>query len=199
MTLRERIAAHGGQFHCHQIHAEENQKTVTFAHELLPPREATLPDVPGLKDFYGQFGGLRLYAHQDDAEEAAFHVAHPSEWAALEACYRGWVDDEEDDEFLPSSEGGYLVVGEEPATGNYLLVQQHGEGAGAVVLFDHDGFEFVELGDSLLDFVERALEPDGQALTAMASHMRFRTEGSDAQWWIVEMRDNGGRVVRTEV
>ncbi len=199
MTLRERIAAHGGQFFCHQIHAEENQKAVTFAHEVLPPQPATLPEVPGLKDFFDQFGGLRLFIHQDDTDEAAFRVAHPSEWAELEAYYRGWVDDEEDDEFLPSSEGGYLVVGEEPATGNYLLVQQTGDGAGAVVLFDHDGFEFVELGDSLLDFAERALQPDAQALTAMASHMRFRTEGSDAQWWIVEMRDNSGHVVSTEV
>lgn len=198
MTLKDRIAAHRGQFLCHQIHAEENQKTVDFAHEALPPEAASLPDVPGLKAFYEAFGELRLFTHQDDPEEAGFHIAGPADWSSLESEYRGWVDEEADDEFLPSSEGGPLVIGEVPMTGNFLLVVQSGDDAGAVLLFDHDGFELYELGSSLADFVERAITPDEQALTAMASHMRFRTEGSDAQWWLVEMRDSDGRVVRTE-
>ncbi len=198
MNLNDRITAHRGQFLCHQIHAEENQKTVDFAHEALPPEEASLPDVPGLKAFYDQFSELRLFTHQDDPEEAGFHIAAPADWSSLEAEYRGWVDEEEDDEFLPSSEGGPLVIGEVPMTGNYLLVVQSGDDAGAVLLFDHDGFELYELGSSLADFAERAITPDEQALTAMASHMRFRAEGSDAQWWLVEMRDSDGRVVRTE-
>lgn len=64
--------------------------------------------------------------------------------------------------------------------------------------FDHDGYEFVELGASLPDFVRRTLDLDAERLTEIASHMRFVLAAEQRQWWIDSMKDNRGNVIRTE-
>ena len=73
-----------------------------------------------------------------------------------------------------------------------------GADAGKVFEFEHDGFEFIERAPSLLAFLEQALVPGPGELAGMASHMRFRSPDSDAQWWIREMRDSQGRVVSVD-
>jgi hypothetical protein len=73
-----------------------------------------------------------------------------------------------------------------------------GEKHGFVFEFEHDGFEFIERASDIESFVYQLLDPSGPVLTGMASHMRF-IEGGDyaTQWWITEMRDNRGNLVRT--
>jgi len=73
-----------------------------------------------------------------------------------------------------------------------------GEKRGFVYEFEHDGFEFIECAPDIERFVYQVLDPSASALTAMACHMRFVEEEDYAtQWWITEMRDNRGNVVRT--
>jgi hypothetical protein len=65
--------------------------------------------------------------------------------------------------------------------------------------FDHDGFEFTHVADNLVDYVQRLLHLDSHALTHIASHMRFIDKNTGTQWWILEMNDNRGHRVRTDV
>jgi hypothetical protein len=65
--------------------------------------------------------------------------------------------------------------------------------------FDHDGFEFTHAADDLVDYVQRLLRLDSPTLANIASHMRFIDKNTGAQWWILEMSDNQGHRVRTDV
>ena len=201
-SLQAAVSAHTGTFRCVEINRRQNTKVVHFRHLGAPPQAALcVPDVPGLQPFYQTFESLTLYV--DDATgEAAYHIASPAQWADLDDDFRPWLDDLDDDEraeYLPNWIDECLVVGEIPHSGNYLLVPTSGPDAGKVVEFEHDGVEFLELGASLPDFVLKSLDLDATRLTAMASHLRFMTEGDDAQWWIEVLQDNRGNVVRTEV
>jgi hypothetical protein len=93
----------------------------------------------------------------------------------------------------------YLVVGEIPRSGNYLLVSSTGTRAGLVFEFEHDGYEFIELGASLPEFVAKMLDLDARQLTNIASHLRFTLPNEKRQWWIQELQDNRGNIIRTEV
>lgn len=137
----------------------------------------------------------------EQSGDAAYFVASPSQWSELDSYFRPWLDGLDEDEaadYLPTWIEDCIVVGEIPQSGNYLLVPTSGPDAGKVFEFEHDGFEFLELGASLPDFVERTLDVDSRRLTAMASHLRFVTPNEGRGWWINELRDNRGNVVRTE-
>ena len=199
--LRSEVEAHSGQFRCSEIHREKNAKTVRFRHVGTPPGDnSSLPDVMGLRDFYSTYGQLTLYLDEQSGD-AAYFLANPSQWQELDSEFRPWlecVDPDEADDCLPDWIGGCIVVGEIPRSGNYLLVPTAGPEAGKVIEFEHDGFEFIELGTSLPDFVARSLDLDTDRLTAIASHVRFIEAGDQRQWWIEEMTDNRGNVIRTE-
>lgn len=199
--LRDAVLAHGGEFACRQIHGGQGKKTVRFNHVVgARPVGFDLPDMPGLAGFYGTFGSLTLYLDEESGE-SAFHLAEPAQWPALQADFLSWLDgmgEDELEECMPSPLDGCIVVGEIPGSGNYLLVSTSGPDAGKVYEFEHDGFEFIERGRSLADFVQRALTPGSRELTGMASHMRFIAKGNGSQWWVTEMRDNLGRVVATD-
>lgn len=201
-SLQTAVGTHTGTFRCSQIHQKHNLKVVPFRHIGTPPNAThSMPNVPGLQPFYQTYEHLTLYVDEATGE-AAYHIASPSQWAALDNDFRPWLDDLDEDEradYLPPWIDDCIVVGEIPRTGNYLLVPASGSDAGKVYEFEHDGFEFIELGTSLSDFVLRALDPDARQLTAMASHLRFIADGDDAQWWIEELHDNRGKVVRTSV
>ena len=168
-SLRSEVQSHVGQFICSEIHSEKNTKAVSFRHAAIPPDpRVDVPDVQGLRDFYDTFARLTL----------------------------SFEDEEED--YRPDWIKNCLVVGEIPRSGNYLLVPAAGPYTGRVFEFEHDGFEFVELGQSLPDFVKRNLDLDTSRLTAIASHMRFVTPDENRQWWINELKDNRGNAVRTE-
>lgn len=199
--LRSEVEAHSGQFRCSEIHDQKNSKTVHFRHVGTPPgASSAVPDVRGLRDFYSTYGQLTLYLEQRSGD-AAYFLANPSQWQELESDFRPWldsVDPDEADDYLPEWISGCIVVGEIPRSGNYLLVPTAGPEAGKVFEFEHDGFEFNELGASLPDFVARSLDLDIGRLTAIASHVRFIEEGDKRQWWIEELTDNRGNVVGTE-
>lgn len=200
-SLRSAVQSHAGQFGCSEIHRHANTKTVQFRHAGSPPDpDADVPDVAGLRDFYGTFGDLTLYL-EEKSGDAAFFIASPAQWPALEDEFRPWLEgigEDEADEYLPAWINTCLVVGEVPHSGNYLLIPTTGPEAGKVYEFEHDGFEFIELGQSLPDFVARTLDLDTRRLTAMASHLRFINPDENRQWWIEELKDNRGNLVRTE-
>jgi hypothetical protein len=199
--LHSAVRSHTGHFLCEEIRQEGNTKAVPFRHLGAPP-DTTLvvPDLPGLKEFYGTFAHLTLYV-DEQSQDAAFFIASPSQWGELEGEFTPWLDglsDDEAAECLPGWIDDCIVVGEIPRSGNYLLVPASGPDAGKVFEFEHDGFEFLELGDSLPDFVVRTLDLDTRRLTAMASHLRFILAEESRSWWIKELRDNRGNIVRTE-
>lgn len=199
-ALRAAVEAHAGAFHCSEIHREANTRSVEFRHVGLPPdTTVSVPAVVGLQAFYATFSQLALYVDERSGD-TAFRVAHPAQWMELDGDFRPWVehlDEDEAAECLPAWINDCAVIGEVPHSGNYLLVPLAGPDAGKVFQFEHDGFEFVELGENLPDFVMRSLDPDVQRLSDIASHLRFIVPGEDRQWWIEEMRDNRGNVVRT--
>jgi len=200
-SLRSAVQSHIGEFACSEIHREENTKTVNFRHASSPPDpSSTVPDVQGLRDFYDTFAQLTLYL-EEESGDAAFFIASPSQWSELDSDFRPWlegIEEDEADDYLPNWIDDCLVVGEIPQSGNYLLVPTTGSDAGKLFEFEHDGFEFIELGRSLPDFVARTLDLDTSRLTAIASHVRFITPNENRQWWINELKDNRGNVVRTE-
>lgn len=200
-SLRRALASHTGEFACVEIHRAQHTRQVRFAHRYTEPDPGCpLPPVPGLREFYASVGSLTLYL-DDESGEAAYHIAPPACWPELDAGFRPWLDGLDADDaadFLPPWLAGCLVVGEIPRSGSYLLVPTQGRDAGRVFEFEHDGFEFLELGDSLADFVTRSLDLDTARLTGIAAHLRFVGD-TGRQWWIQEMRDNRGNVVRTEV
>lgn len=200
-SLRSEVQSHVGQFICSEIHSEKNTKAVSFRHAAIPPDpRVDVPDVQGLRDFYDTFAQLTLY-FEEESGDAAFFIASPSQWPELDSCFRPWlecIEEDEEEDYLPDWIKNCLVVGEIPRSGNYLLVPAAGPYTGRVFEFEHDGFEFVELGQSLPDFVKRNLDLDTSRLTAIASHMRFVTPDENRQWWINELKDNRGNAVRTE-
>ena len=199
--LNQAVLNHSGVFHCVPRGSIEGKRLVNFSHHYESPEPQTdVPDMGMLKEYYSIFGNLWLY-HHEDSGEAAFFIATPKHWEELREYFWGWieiVDDEERNEIVPSWVEDSITIGEIPSSGNYLLVPTTGEKAGYVFEFEHDGFKFIELGSSLINFIDKVLSPDSSALKAMASHMTFFEENSDIQWWIEEMQDNTGNVIRTD-
>lgn len=200
-ALHSALDSHTGHFVCEEIHREQNTKVVQFRHIGSPPISSiSVPEIPGIKEFYGIYDHLTMYVDEQSGE-AAYFLASPSQWSKLDGYFRPWLEGLDEDEIaecLPTWIDECIVVGEIPQSGNYLLVPTTGSDAGKVFEFEHDGFEFLELGSSLPNFVEHTLDLDSRRLTAIASHLRFITADDDRQWWIKELRDNRGNVIRTE-
>ena len=197
--LEKAVATHSGQFLCVCIRDREQSKTVEFHHRIEPQRDVDVPDIGRLRDFYDTFGGITFYVDPVSGD-AAKYIAPPSEWPGLEAGFAMWfdgMDEEEREEYLPGWVADCLVIGEEPRTGNYLLMPTTGEDAGRVFLFDHDGCEFSEAADDVVAYVEKLLVPDNRMLVEVATHMRFIVGDANIQWWIRDLRDNRGNAATT--
>ncbi|MFT7150885.1 MAG: hypothetical protein ACI82Q_002760 [Nonlabens sp.] len=199
-TLKERVQQHEGEFLCEAIGSEADTKVVKFTHLIEEPVDnVKVPQVGDIPDFYAAFGSLALF-FCPESDEAAFYIARPDEWPALEEDFSGWVDltDEDDQELLPAWFGDHFVVGEIPSSGNYLLIVTSGNETGSVYEFEHDGFEFIKLAASLDEFILKSLSPDVADFSAMASHLRFISNDYDQQWWAIELRTNDGKVLKNE-
>ena len=201
--LHRAIAEHTGTFLCERINKPQETKTVNFQHHIQPPAalDAPLPDVGQLPAFYATMGGVLLY-HEANTGDAARYIAPPAEWPTLQEAFEGWTEhlsDEEREEILPDWIPHCLVIGETPHSGNYILMATDGECAGQVFEFDHDGFEFTQVANDVVDYVQRLLRLDSPTLANIASHMRFIDRNTGVQWWILEMNDNQGHRVRTDV
>ena len=195
------VRQHAGTFLCEEIHKERNTKTVEFRHVVTAPTGIVgVPDVGDLREFYSTFGSILFYQDARSGD-AGKYIAPTSAWPELREYFSDWLDDLDDDEreeILPEWLETALVIGETPQSGNYILVATQGREAGYVFEFDHDGFEFVEEAHSISQYIERLLKPDGSKLTEIASHMRFIEGDPMVQWWIRELKDNRGHVVRTD-
>lgn len=198
--LKSAVESHRGTFLCERINQPAQTKLVHFAHAIGQPEpHAVVPAVGRLRDFVDTFGSVVFY---EDAVsgDAAVHLAAPADWPALDSDLRDWMEplgEDERAEILPAWAEHCLVIGEEPRTGNYLLMPVEGDEAGAVYLFDHDGYEFTREANDVIDYVQRLLAPDDRRLTGMASHMRFVEGDPMVQWWIREMHDNRGHKAST--
>jgi hypothetical protein len=200
-SLRASVQSHSGQFMCSEIHNEKNIRTVNFRHIGVPPDSSlSVPNIQGLQDFFETYAELTLY-FEEQSGEAAYFIASPLQWEELENDFRPWlngIEEGEIEDYLPNWVNNCLVVGEIPRSGNYLLVPISGSEEGKVFEFEHDGFEFIELGASVPDFVAKTLDLDTYRLSNIASHLRFITPNENSQWWIKELRDNRGNIIRTE-
>lgn len=198
--LFEDVVQHRGTFLCEEIRQETNTKLVYFSHVVQPAIDVNhLPNVGRLQDFYDTFASIIFYVDERSGD-AGKHIAAPSTWPELDTEFRGWIDhfgEEEKEEYLPEWIDNCLVIGEEPRTGNYLLMPTTGDCAGKVFLFDHDGYEFIEEAQDIIAYVEYMLKPDNQLLVGMASHMRFIEDGVPVQWWIRDLNDNRGNFATT--
>ena len=180
--LAAAVRSHGGEFHCVELGNTLNKKIVRFRHVVEDPAAVSVPTVGGLEEFYATFGALTLY-HDQDSDEAAFYIAAPDLWHELDGYFKVWhedMDETEREEYLPEWIDDYIVIGELPNTGNFLLMPLSGDSKGKVFEFEHDGFEFIEHADTLPAFVESRLDLDNAELLAMASHRRFVTPPSNA-------------------
>lgn len=196
-SLRSAVQAHTGVFTCSEINRKGSTKQVKFRHfGSVPELSHEVPAILGLQDFYATFGHLLMYV-DEQSDDAAYLIASPSQWQELDSHFRPWLEALEEDD-LPEWINDCIVVGEIPRSGNYLLLPATGPEVGKVFEFEHDGYEFLELGASLPDFVLRTLDLDSSRLTAIASHMRFILPDDRRQWWINELKDNRGNVIRTE-
>jgi len=198
--LESAVRNHAGQLFCERIHAPSETKVVDFRHVVDSPAPVEqLPSVGRLVDFYDTFGSVIFY-FDERSGDAAMHIASPSAWGELADEFGEWLtslSEQERAEVLPGWIDQCLVIGEEPQTGNYILMPTSGDSVGRVFLFDHDGFDFVDKAADVVAFVERLLAPDDSLLNEMASHLRFIEGDSAIQWWIRELRDNRGNVART--
>lgn len=196
--LANTVREHNGEFLCKQIRDEQNTRLVRFRHDATPPcRAGDIPDIGRLRDFYDTFGSILFY-YDAQSQDAARYIAPPSEWAELQDQCAGWIDMLDEDD-RPQWIGTGLVIGETPHSGNYILMAREGPSAGHVFELDHDGLVFTDAANDLVDYVEKLLALDAEKLTDMASHMRFVAGDPMVQWWIVEMRDNRGCVVRSAI
>lgn len=195
------VSNHSGVFGCVPRGNSAGSRFVDFSHRIEAPETvADIPDTGMLREYFSVFGNLWLY-HHEESGEAAFFIATPKHWVELRRYLLDWVeilDEDERDEIVPDWIDGCITIGEVPSSGNYLLVPTTGKDSGRVFKFDHDGFEFIEMGSDIIDFVKNALSPDSRALSEMASHMIFVDDKSDTQWWIEEMEDNAGNMIRTD-
>jgi hypothetical protein len=198
--LKQLISEHTGTFQCTIRGDGTRSKQVQFKHLCTPPTiNESLPNLGKLKEFYSQFGDLQLY-HDQNSDDSAYYIANPNQWDVLEYGFNQWIDsldEAEQEELLPNWIDAYLVIGEIANSGNYLLMPTKGNQSGHVIEFDHDGFEFTDLGSDITAAVVHLLNPDNVLLTCIASYMTFIDQGSFDQWWIEEMRDNYGNIVKT--
>ncbi|MDO3383978.1 hypothetical protein [Gilvimarinus algae] len=197
------LQMHSGEFLCHSLGVACVEREEGFQHILIAPQEpAWVSEVLEINEFFENIGSALLY-FCPQSEVAAFYLANPKEWRELEDGMFAWIevlDDDEKREVLPSWFGQHKVIGEVPASGNYLLCVESGAESGAIYIFDHNGLEFHKLVDSLREFILTALDPTPRFLSYMASFMRFVTHDNYGdQWWIKELRHSCGKVVSKEV
>lgn len=201
VELERSVLEHKGTFLCERIGKPAETRSVAFRHEVTPPRAGMpVPKLPGLIDFYDTFGSIIFY-FDDGSGDAAVYIAEPSQWQELKNSFSSWIDDMDEEEradLLPDWTATALVIGEEPHTGNYLLIPTEGSRPGAVFLFDHDGFEFSEQAKDLVEYASKLLDLKDRDLAMIATHMRFAEGDRTVQWWIRELSDTRGNVARTK-
>jgi hypothetical protein len=62
------------------------------------------------------------------------------------------------------------------------MMPTKGDESGKVFLFDHDGFEFVEMGADLGAFVEKITTVNDDLMQSIPGHTRYSDGESETQW-----------------
>lgn len=132
---------------------------------------------------------------------ARFFGGDAESWLALQAGYDlktlATREGPGRNDSLPDWVDDCLVVGEEPDTGNFLVVPRTGDAAGRVFTFAHDEFSFTESASCLRDFVAKQIELNDSVLTDIATVLRLPDVGGTDQWWIRSAVDNRRRRARS--
>jgi len=203
--LARAVQEHTGTFLCLRINQPSETKVVTFRHETTPAASAdelnSIPNIGRLRDFYAALGSILFY-YDEKSGDAGRYIAPIAEWSDMHDGFAMWIDSlskAEREELVPDWVNTCLVIGEEPRSGNYVLMATEGSEAGAVFHFEHDGFEFDKQACDLLEYAENLLDLDNAGLAYIATHMRFQdNDDYSVQWWINELRDNRGNAAKTD-
>jgi hypothetical protein len=199
--LADALKSHAGTFECEAIGDPTRTRQVAFCHLVTAPasNHQSLPSLGGLAAFFAVFGSVDLY-HVEVSGESAKRIASPADWPALAGQLRDWLQHLAGpgrNDSLPDWVDDCLVVGEEPHSGNFLVVPCKGNAAGRVFTFAHDEFSFTEVAPCLRDFVANQIELDDSVLTDIATVLRLSEPGGAHQWWIRSAVDNRGRRARS--
>ena len=192
-ALNQLVTSKNQRFLC--IPAGDSADTEFLAHITHEVTEAlSNEDIEQLKQEIGvqeqlfkllsTYGSVRLYC-DTLSDDSAFYIAHPSEWQSLESDFRLWIndlDDQDKEELLPEWLDGAIVFGEIPSSGNYFIYLIKGEHQGKVFEFEHDGFEFLEAGKNIIDFLEYICSPTEKLIQNIQSHTRYSDGKTDTQW-----------------
>lgn len=110
-----------------------------------------------------------------------------------------WVTglDADDADNLPEWHKHALAIGEEPQSGNYVLVPTTGSHLGQVFHFEHDGLEFDHHADHLTAYIDALLHPTLEQLNRMATHLCFQDPQQRA-WHVEGLHDNRGLLLLLE-
>ncbi len=192
-VLNQLIANKNQHFHCTPAgKSDENAFIAQITHQVTDALSNS--DIKRLEQEIGVqeqlfnllsiYGSVRLYC-DTLSDDSAFYIAHPSEWQSLENDFNLWIndlDDQEKEELLPDWLDDAIVFGEIPSSGNYFLYLIKGEHQGKVFEFEHDGFEFIEIGKSIIDFLEYICSPTEKLIQNIHSHTRYSDGKTDIQW-----------------
>lgn len=168
----------------------EHKVTPPLSDEEIQNLGEQIPELPQLIQLFTKYGSLRLFCNSAYSESfadyaCAFYIAHPDEWCELNRYFKDWVEiigEDDDDEQLPGWIKDYIVIGEIPNSGNYLLMPRKGPETGAVYEFDQDGFEFLKRGSSLVDFLAQVCNVTDKLIQDINTHMRYVDDKTDTQW-----------------
>jgi hypothetical protein len=192
--LEELLCRKGQRFICYNLRPEKN---VPHSYEALIEHETEdglsrtqlknittqYGDDVQLHEFYSRFGSIRLYC-DTKGDASGYYIAHPDEWGTLKEEVLNWLEtlnEEEKAEVLPDWSDDFIVIGEMPNSGAYLLMPLIGSDRGKIFVFDHDGFEFCEYARSLGEYVNLIADPDAAA-EGLGSYTCYSDGETDAQW-----------------
>lgn len=161
-------------------------------HETLPAIEKS--ELDDLAKKYGKkidifellssYASVRLFI-DPVSDDSAFYICHPDEWAELKAELTEWfegLDDNEAKELIPDWVESAVVFGEIPGSGNYYLMPLKGDESGKVYEFEHDGFEFIKIGNNFQEFLDYICTVTDGLIDNIGSHTRYSDGVTDIQW-----------------
>lgn len=156
--------------------------------ELLDGLQQQIGDLPELISLYSKYGDIRLYigeyADKCIGKPSAFYIAHPDVWNELKQSFLDWIEMEDNPSYFPEwvQKEEYVVFGEIPNSGNYFVVSTAGEDNGKIFEFEHDGFKFVERGNTMQAFIDWISEPNDELINYICGHTRYSDGTIDTQW-----------------
>jgi hypothetical protein len=186
-ALEALLARKNQRFLCVRQNESVTEFGATFItcieHEVRPPLPAEelqeirskIGDLPDFIAFYSRFGGLRLYCERVDGpyeySACGVCITPPSYWPGVKQDFKRWIEDvseEHGQDVLPDWLKDYVVIGEFPSTGTYIVVPLVGESRGAVFEFFHDGCTFKQRAAGIAEYLALIATPNSRFLSQIA-------------------------------